>query len=70
MGGGLIELEVAEVFIEKGPVRVTPAPEPDAVMEMRWLDFRTLARLVRERPEHCAAWLRVYIEQGVLTVAS
>ena len=61
VGKGLIEHEVVEIFTATcaNPPKVTPNPEE--VMEVKWIDQIELANKVKLNPDEFTPWLRIYM---------
>lgn len=62
VGGGMIEHEAVDVFL----ARVVDAPElrpnPEEVMDTRWIGFDDLHGEVAARPLCFTPWLRIYLD--------
>ena len=69
VGGGLIEHEVVEVFSAQAPAHLVPQPDPDEVMQTRWITLETLEVEVRATPEKFTPWLRIYLAEGMAEAA-
>ncbi|HSM49870.1 MAG TPA: isopentenyl-diphosphate Delta-isomerase [Thermoanaerobaculia bacterium] len=54
--GGVVENELCPVLVAR-PVGL-PAPDPEEVMELQWVDWVALLARVRERPESLSPWCR------------
>ncbi len=63
VGNGLIEHEVVEVFIAEADDSMPLAPNPDEVMDTRWITPATLAREIAATPERFTPWLRIYLDK-------
>jgi isopentenyl-diphosphate delta-isomerase len=63
VGGGLIEHELVEVFIVTGSQSTTLTPNPDEVMDTRWVTLDALRNEIAETPEIFTPWLKIYMEQ-------
>ena len=61
VGGGLIEHECVELFTARADDRTPFSPDPDEVMEVRWVGLDALRREVTETPEAFTPWLRIYL---------
>lgn len=62
VGRGLIEHERVRVFqaqVKKRRFRL--APDPDEVMDLRWISGAALGDEIRRRPGQFAPWLRIYM---------
>lgn len=63
VGGGLTEHEVVDIFlVDAGPDLVIE-PNPDEVMEVRWMSFYDLAADVTRSPDKYTAWLQIYLNE-------
>ena len=69
VGGGLIEHEVVEVFSAQAPAHLTPQPDPDEVMQTRWITLEALEAEVQATPEKFTPWLRIYLAEGMAEAA-
>lgn len=61
VGNGLIEHEVVDVFVAQATQAMRVRPNPDEVMDTRWIGFANLRRELNETPERFTPWLRIYI---------
>ncbi len=62
VGGGLVEHEQVDIFLSRVSARVVPVPNPDEVMDTRWVKMAELAERTRETPALYTPWLRIYLE--------
>lgn len=63
VGNDLIEHEVVDIFTAEAPSDILIAPNPEEVMDIRWMDMRVLSESVRNFPERFTPWLRIYLEE-------
>jgi isopentenyl-diphosphate delta-isomerase len=63
VGGGLTEHEVVDIYLAEAVPGMVVAPDPDEVMEVRWVDLRALAAEVKRKPDHYVPWLRIYLAE-------
>lgn len=64
VGNGLIEHEVVDLFLGTAKEGSLPmSPNPDEVMETRWLSMADLRTEIAETPERFTPWLRIYLDQ-------
>ena len=63
VGNGLIEHEVVDVFVMPNAGKTTISPNPDEVMDTKWIDLYELAAKVKRSPATYSPWLKVYLEQ-------
>lgn len=61
VGPGMVEHEVVEIFRADLPPGVAPSPDPDEVMELRWLTLDRLSDEIDRHPERFTPWLRIYM---------
>lgn len=63
VGDGLIEHEVVDLFTGQAPSDLRILPNPDEVMETRWMTFRDLQQAVTSFPDRFTPWLRIYLAE-------
>ena len=63
VGNGLIEHEVVEVYLAQATDDMPLTPNPDEVMEVRWVTPANLATEIEARPTAFTPWLRIYLEK-------
>lgn len=63
VGNGLIEHEVVEVFVADATEALRLSPNPDEVMNTKWVDFYDLCADVARHPGRYTPWLRIYLEE-------
>ena len=61
VGGGMVEHEVVDLFVARCNEPPEATPDPDEVMDLRWIGVDALATELRERPEAFTPWLRIYL---------
>jgi isopentenyl-diphosphate delta-isomerase len=68
VGNDLIEHELVDIFVaEAGPgLRVTP--NPDEVVETRWVDLYDLSAEVLRTPEKFTPWMRIYMTEHMTRI--
>ena len=61
VGNGLVENEVVDVFLAhvRGPPTIVP--DPDEVMDIRWIDYHDLLAEVQRHPARFTSWLKIYL---------
>lgn len=69
VGGGLTEHEVVEVFSAQALAHLVPQPDPDEVMQTRWITLEALEDEVQATPEKFTPWLRIYLAEGMAEAA-
>ena len=62
VGGGLIEHELVDLFTAEADRDLTLSPNPEEVMETRWVTYRELKQMVERFPARFTPWLRIYLE--------
>lgn len=63
VGGGLIEHEVADIFIAPASKSLKMTLNPDEVVDVRWMDLYELKAEIARRPERFTPWIRIYLAQ-------
>ena len=63
VGGGMVEHEVVDLFTAEAPEGVEAAPNPDEVMEVRWVDLAQLRAEIAAEPDLFVPWLRIYLDR-------
>ena len=63
VGGGLTEHELVDIYLAEAGADMPLAPNPDEVMESRWIALPDLATEVAGAPERFTPWLRIYLDQ-------
>jgi isopentenyl-diphosphate delta-isomerase len=63
VGNGMVEDECVEVFRADAPPGMRCTPNPDEVMEVRWLGLAELQQEIAARPELFTPWLRIYLAE-------
>lgn len=68
LSNGLIENELVHMMFGRyraDPDLISgPAPDPNEVAELRWMDLQSLSRDIGANPESYAPWLRLYVKNG------
>lgn len=62
VGNDLIEHELVDVFLWRVPEKVDMAPNPDEVMDTRWIDLAQLRSEIAETPAAFTPWLKIYLD--------
>ena len=68
VGNGLIEHEVVDVFLARAGEDLVVAPNPDEVMETRWVDYHDLLAEVARHPDRFTPWLKIYLRDYANTI--
>lgn len=61
VGDDLIEHEVVDVYVARAGFEVSVRPNPDEVMDTRWIDCHDLMAEVERHPARFTPWLRIYL---------
>ena len=61
VGQGLTEHEIVEIFTTTCSSLPKVIPNPEEVMEVKWLDQIELANKVKTNPDEFTPWLRIYM---------
>ena len=61
VGNGLTEHEIVDVFVVTVTGSLAYAPNPDEVMDTRWIEFDTLLEEVQRTPDQFTPWLKIYL---------
>ena len=61
VGGGLTEHEVVEVFVAEAGPAMPLDPNPDEVMDTRWVSPAALSDEISANPDSFTPWLRIYL---------
>ena len=63
VGGGMIEHEVVDIFRAAADEGILLRPDPNEVMDTRWIALDQLAAEVSEAPDRFTPWLRIYLDR-------
>lgn len=63
VGGGMIEHEVVDIFRAPADEGIVLRPDPNEVMDTRWIALDQLATEVSEAPDRFTPWLRIYLDR-------
>lgn len=61
VGGGLTEHEVVDIFVVNATANLSVRPNPEEVMETRWISFDALMRAISDTPDVFTPWLKIYM---------
>ena len=64
----MIENEVVDVFLAHTRRPLEIKPNPDEVMEIRWIDYHDLLAEVRRHPARFTPWLKIYLQNHADTI--
>lgn len=62
VGSGLTEHELVDVFVAPVEREIATSPNPEEVMETRWVDVQDLKVEIAGHPERFTPWLRIYLD--------
>lgn len=69
VGNGLIEHEVVDLFVAPASMKTVQLdPNPDEVMDTRWIDIYDLASEVTRHPAQFTPWLQIYLRDHMSLV--
>lgn len=63
VGNDLIEHELVDIYRASFDGPLAMAPNPDEVMDTRWLTFDELAEDIAKTPDQFTPWLRIYMKE-------
>ena len=63
VGGGLTEHECVTLFLVEANAGLQMAPNPDEVMDVRWVSLDDLRAEIGSAPEDFTPWLRIYLSE-------
>lgn len=61
VGGGLTEHEIVDLFLADAPENLLVVPNPNEVIDTRWIDLNDLTAETRRWPKRYTPWLRIYL---------
>ena len=65
VGGGLVEHEVVDVFVAQAAADLAPKPNPDEVMDTRWLSVAALNAEIAAHPDRFTPWIKIYLREHI-----
>lgn len=68
VGNGLIEHEVVQVYVAEAPDELKVVPNPDEVMNTRWIGFYDLSADVARHPKQYTPWLQIYLKDHTAAI--
>lgn len=68
VGKGLVEHEVVDVFLARAPQDLDVTPNPDEVMNIRWVNYHDLLAVVARHPDRFTPWLKIYLRDYADTI--
>lgn len=61
VGGGMTEHEVVDVFVADAARDIALIPDPDEVMDTRWVSLSDLISEIADTPDRFTPWLKIYL---------
>lgn len=61
VGGGLIEHEVVDLFVAWADTALVAEPNPEEVMDWRWVPLEELSAEIAAQPADFTPWFRIYL---------
>lgn len=68
VGNGMVEHETVDVFLAHAHREPDLKPDPDEVMDTRWVDYHDLLAEVKRHPERFTPWLKIYLQNHADTI--
>ncbi len=68
VGGGMTEHEVVDVFLAHAGRDLELNPDPEEVMDARWISYRALLAEIADAPVRFTPWLRIYLRDHAETI--
>ncbi|WP_103333140.1 isopentenyl-diphosphate Delta-isomerase [Pseudotabrizicola formosa] len=68
VGAGLIEHELVDIFVAEAGAGLVVQPDPDEVMETRWVDLYDLSAEVLRSPAKFTPWLKIYMTEHMARI--
>ncbi|WP_102223979.1 isopentenyl-diphosphate Delta-isomerase [Acidimangrovimonas sediminis] len=63
VGSGMVEHEVVDIYIAYATPGMQIAPNPDEVMDTRWIELHDLCAEVERHPARFTPWLQIYMRE-------
>jgi isopentenyl-diphosphate delta-isomerase len=63
VGGGMVEDEIVDVFSASATPALPITPNPDEVMQARWIRLGDLQAEIAAGPDRFTPWLRIYLAE-------
>ena len=63
VGGGLIEHELVDIFVADVDLDLAMDPNPEEVMEARWVPVKSLEAAIAVEPHLFTPWLKIYMAE-------
>lgn len=68
VGNGMVEHEVVDVFLAPTHKQIAVTPNPEEVMEVRWVDYHDLLAEIARHPGRFTPWLKIYLHHYADTI--
>ena len=68
VGSGLTEHELVDIFVAEAGPDLVVTPNPDEVMETRWVDLYDLSAQVLRAPAQFTPWLKIYMTEHMARI--
>ena len=68
VGNGLTEHELVDVFLAHARTNLDLTPNPEEVMQTRWLDYHDLLAEISRHPDRFTPWLKIYLRDHADTI--
>ena len=63
VGGGLVEHELVDIFVADVTVAPEMDPNPEEVMQARWVPMAALRSAIAVEPNRFTPWLKIYLAE-------
>lgn len=70
VGGGLIEHEVVDLFVAQSDQTLAVEPNPEEVMDWRWVSLESLKEDVKKNPDDYTPWFKIYLRDYSSTLSA
>lgn len=61
VGAGLTEHEVVDIYLARADSNLSVQPNPDEVMDTRWINYQDLVAEVARHPARFTPWMKIYL---------
>ncbi|MCF6232568.1 MAG: isopentenyl-diphosphate Delta-isomerase [Rhodobacteraceae bacterium] len=68
VGNGMVENEAVDVFLAHVRDKLDVTPNPDEVMDTRWIDYHDLLAEAQRHPKRFTPWLKIYLRDYADTI--
>jgi isopentenyl-diphosphate Delta-isomerase len=63
VGRGMIEHEVVDIYLARADEGLQVTPNPEEVMDVRWVNYQDLQAEVVRWPERFTPWMKIYLAE-------